>query len=574
MDDNPSTAMTISSFGEKDEDSDATDYEPDPKKQKLEDTEEKSNNTSLISNGSDAATANDSLEKDANTDSGNIISNNASSDIEPRPVTRTTVRRGRRRRSRHLPFTLPRQVTQCGSVTSLVPRSGESVTERVTAPSIREEIPPISQPGQRRRTRRNRNRRRTRRHAKESDDDDDSNSSSSTTNGSRRTNIIADDMDPSEIPSDEILSPPLIVPPQHNRQRRNAIFERRDPPPSELLMNEDDRVFQDQLEIASVSDENPIEDENSTSGADDQPKPNVLHKDETTVEETDNNFADVETVRSEVDTENDDVLPSSPKPKELLSSDSELSDNDKWVCSQCKSKSMPYFRYCLKCFQMRRSWLPQRPLSRRLKRRKMAQRQSTSLNNSRNTRSSCVSECDDVVDGPIKPQPANSKSLSASLTGPPPDRASTNNDRDPTSGSSTPLSSQLMSAPLSQSQSGEFSQKSSSSSGGTGSLWSQSSSSMSQAMSQFSQNSQSSSATFSESPYMTPESMAESKDVNSNLKSLCGICCAREKDAAFVHNKIAHHFCCFTCADKILKQTGKCPICREKVFRVVKIISV
>lgn len=64
----------------------------------------------------------------------------------------------------------------------------------------------------------------------------------------------------------------------------------------------------------------------------------------------------------------------------------------------------------------------------------------------------------------------------------------------------------------------------------------------------------------------TPKSKAES--------SLCNICLIREKDAAFVHNKIAHRYTCFQCADKILRKSGRCPICRAKILRVVRIISV
>jgi len=54
----------------------------------------------------------------------------------------------------------------------------------------------------------------------------------------------------------------------------------------------------------------------------------------------------------------------------------------------------------------------------------------------------------------------------------------------------------------------------------------------------------------------------------------CSICMVREKNAAFVHGKTAHNYSCFSCADKILKKFGKCPICRKKILRVVKIIAV
>lgn len=115
---------------------------------------------------------------------------------------------------------------------------------------------------------------------------------------------------------------------------------------------------------------------------------------------------------------------------------------------------------------------------------------------------------------------------------------------------------------------------------------SQSTSSSSQSQSQgslFSANSQNSVPSINSSP--TPQSRQSSSplpkiNLNDNtnasaaLSSQCSICYVRSKDAAFVHNKIAHLYCCYTCADKILKKNGKCPICRERVLRVVKIISV
>ena len=55
---------------------------------------------------------------------------------------------------------------------------------------------------------------------------------------------------------------------------------------------------------------------------------------------------------------------------------------------------------------------------------------------------------------------------------------------------------------------------------------------------------------------------------------ICPVCMVRDKNAAFVHGKSGHMYSCYTCADKILKKSGKCPICRKKILRVIKIISV
>lgn len=72
-----------------------------------------------------------------------------------------------------------------------------------------------------------------------------------------------DDIDLNEIPSDEYLSPPFAL-----RHRRNAIFARREPPSS--IQVEEEQYFHNELEVASNPDsnENPIEDGSSTSGTD------------------------------------------------------------------------------------------------------------------------------------------------------------------------------------------------------------------------------------------------------------------------------------------------------------------
>jgi len=55
---------------------------------------------------------------------------------------------------------------------------------------------------------------------------------------------------------------------------------------------------------------------------------------------------------------------------------------------------------------------------------------------------------------------------------------------------------------------------------------------------------------------------------------LCTICFLRTKTSAFVHKKVAHFCCCYSCGSKILRRNGRCPICRENILKVVKIINV
>lgn len=159
----------------------------------------------------------------------------------------------------------------------------------------------------------------------------------------------------------------------------------------------------------------------------------------------------------------------------------------------------------------------------------------------------------------------------------PPDSRAANcvNDISSNSQATTELGSSLAASPFAQPNSQTLSASSQS----------QSHSSQSQGSSIISFNSQNSSGT-SATQSSVHSSQQNSSDFESqefakptgkkeiDLHSLCTICCVRSKDAAFVHNKIAHHYCCYSCADKILKKDGKCPICRDRVLRVVKIISV
>lgn len=52
---------------------------------------------------------------------------------------------------------------------------------------------------------------------------------------------------------------------------------------------------------------------------------------------------------------------------------------------------------------------------------------------------------------------------------------------------------------------------------------------------------------------------------------LCLLCCTRAKDAGLVHGKLTHQISCYSCAKKLWKK--RCPICRRKVEKIVKIIQ-
>jgi len=53
----------------------------------------------------------------------------------------------------------------------------------------------------------------------------------------------------------------------------------------------------------------------------------------------------------------------------------------------------------------------------------------------------------------------------------------------------------------------------------------------------------------------------------------CALCLSRKKVAAFVHGKTAHLFTCYPCGDKVLKTSGRCPVCRQRAIRLVRLIA-
>ncbi|CAG7725384.1 unnamed protein product [Allacma fusca] len=169
-----------------------------------------------------------------------------------------------------------------------------------------------------------------------------------------------------------------------------------------------------------------------------------------------------------------------------LKSDSEL-ELDKWPCHQCGTPTSAVSRYCLRCFQVRRNWLPKRPKFGSKHGRKRKYRSYSS-----DTDAVVTEEPDTVSRGQDEHE----------FLCPEPKRLKLDND---------------------------------------------------------------------DEVLRKKKEKVEGSQIPENF---CDYCCVREKDAAFVHNHIAHRCCCFPCADRILKRTGKCPICRERILRVVKMVVV
>ena len=70
----------------------------------------------------------------------------------------------------------------------------------------------------------------------------------------------------------------------------------------------------------------------------------------------------------------------SDEEKELDSYDSELESADLWTCVTCKKPNKPYFRYCVSCWNIRRSWMAQHDRKKKKKKNKGTKPESAKIN--------------------------------------------------------------------------------------------------------------------------------------------------------------------------------------------------
>ncbi|XP_060859946.1 protein Mdm4-like [Metopolophium dirhodum] len=62
--------------------------------------------------------------------------------------------------------------------------------------------------------------------------------------------------------------------------------------------------------------------------------------------------------------------------------------------------------------------------------------------------------------------------------------------------------------------------------------------------------------------------------MNENINNMCSLCYIMPKNGAFNHGKIAHIYCCYSCAKKLWRKSNKCPLCNVTIKFVTKIIVV
>jgi hypothetical protein len=67
-----------------------------------------------------------------------------------------------------------------------------------------------------------------------------------------------------------------------------------------------------------------------------------------------------------------------------------------------------------------------------------------------------------------------------------------------------------------------------------------------------------------------PVSVVLDEENNGKISNECNVCMSNPKDAAFI--PCGHVCCCLLCAEKIIRGTRKCPICRTHIISMHKVI--
>jgi len=227
--------------------------------------------------------------------------------------------------------------------------------------------------------------------------------------------------------------------------------------------------------------------------------------------------------------------------------------SETWKCVNCGQPNVPYIRYCHRCWQERKGWVPERPKPKRGKRKEkrtdgMAVKSSKSRGSSNSMRKAVLKRS---LSANAEDSSVQVKEVRSSVS------EAEGDDLEGCDGGSA-LRPSGSAESLGSQDSGLGSQGSSCSQDGLATKsGSESDDSRSRDGSQGSEQSKS------------------AEQTNKALQVLlCTFCCVRPKDACFVHGKISHQVCCYPCAKKLYKQKGTCPVCRRKIEKITKNIMV
>ncbi|XP_063403481.1 E3 ubiquitin-protein ligase Mdm2-like isoform X3 [Mytilus trossulus] len=241
------------------------------------------------------------------------------------------------------------------------------------------------------------------------------------------------------------------------------------------------------------------------------------------------------------------------------SSDSELSDGDKWTCTECETKNSPLHGHCVHCKKVRPNWLPETTRKRRLEKI-----------NSKDQALLSSSECSDISHIPSKVQRRSSRDRLTSIE--------LESDKDliadeEDSGISTVSSQQSSQENLAENKLKSYSSliENSSTLGSYRTL-------LNFQTTASAKNKDEGIISNKNDNFDKPQKDLK-LEKSSNLKEignsqsqlgLCCICFSRPKTASIVHGCTGHQVCCYRCAKRLKRLSKPCPLCRRPIQKIIK----
>ncbi|CAC5391676.1 MDM2 [Mytilus coruscus] len=241
------------------------------------------------------------------------------------------------------------------------------------------------------------------------------------------------------------------------------------------------------------------------------------------------------------------------------SSDSELSDGDKWTCTECDTENSPLHGHCGHCKKVRPNWLPETTRKRRLERM-----------NSKDQALLSSSECSDISHIPSKFQRRSSRDRRTSLE--------LESDKDlkvdeEDSGISTVSSQQSSQENLADNKLKSYSSliENSSTLGTYRTL-------LNFQTTESAKNKDE--VTISDKidkldkpqKDLKPDKSSNNKESGNSQSQLgqCCICFSRPKTSSIIHGCTGHQVCCYRCAKRLKRLAKPCPLCRRPIQKVIK----
>ncbi|XP_022124600.2 protein Mdm4-like [Pieris rapae] len=248
--------------------------------------------------------------------------------------------------------------------------------------------------------------------------------------------------------------------------------------------------------------------------------------------------------------------------------DSEIDLHDYWLCAQCQTKNNnPRYRYCEKCFKVRRDFFPPRPKQKHRRKNRLEtdilrpQSSNSDINAKNLPDSQAKSLTLSKVDPTNVPEPFPSSLQDSGVE-------SAINSQDLSQDVQIDNFNAILDRNLKRrAASADRNIKRFKDSRGFGSLVDDDDVKP--------LNKTTSDPEVKIDSMNAPQELRPSTNMavaSSDINDMCITCYSAPKSGVFVHGRIAHICCCFKCAVKVWNNAKRCPVCNCKVSNVLKAV--